>query len=82
MTTKAESLFPRLLRPKASLSSGSGRSMDVERKKHFGRIQLDKSWCHHEGKSVFDVLLQRNPGAAEEILNEGIMTNFQVSDLP
>ena len=56
--------------------------MDVERKKHFGRIQLDKSWCQHEGKSVFDVLLQRNPGAAEEILNEGIMTNFQVSDLP
>ena len=30
------------------------------------------------GKSVFDVLLQRNPGAAEEILNFGISTNSQV----
>jgi hypothetical protein len=25
------------------------------------------------------VLLQRNPGAAEEILNEGIMTNVQAN---
>ena len=30
------------------------------------------------GKSVFEVLLQRNPGAAEEILNDGVLTNSQV----
>ena len=54
----------------------SEKSTEVEQSK--GGI-FDDQGCVHEGKSVFEVLLQRNPGAAEEILNAGIGTNFQVS---
>ena len=50
------------------------------RKKRNSSFKAEKGKNELEpiGKSVFDVLLQRNPGAAEEILNFGISTNSQV----
>ena len=59
---------------------GISRQSPEARKKHNSFLKPEKQNDLLEpfGKSVFEVLLQRNPGAAEEILDFGISTNSQV----